>query len=560
MATPEQSSPETITVTIDGEERTLPKKPGQTIIQVCDDLGIEIPRFCYHKHLTIPANCRMCLVEVEKAPKLMPSCHTHVADGMVINTRNERVKQSQEAVLEFLLVNHPVDCPICDQAGECPLQDQYFKYDRQPSRVGPPERKVKKGKGVRVGPRVTLDQERCVLCTRCTRFMDEVAREPQLGMFWRNDHAYISTFPGQPLSSNYSLNTVAICPVGALTSTDFRFQKRVWELKTTPSICDGCSRGCNAWLDRDGTRVYRLRARDNDAVNRSWMCDTGLLSYGFMNENRVLSPRLGRKAAPTPGASVTAAEQIAARMNSLVGKTESLGVLVSARVSVEDALMAAWFVKEVLKGDRIFLGGREEGEKDAILLRDDRNPNRLGVDLAAKAFGLNLRPFDDLLQAVDDGAVTVVYAIGGDVPTAPSLAVEVFSALEYLAVQASNHDELTRTADAVLPAATYAEYDGTFVNFMGRLQRFWQSLEPRGEAAAHWDWLAEIARNMGHSVDYHDSDDVFAELAPRSEALSGVGFEAIGQDGILLPGIGAQEDQTGAKGLAEEKGVSRWPR
>ncbi len=443
-ATQEQKDPNSLTVTVDGVEHQLPKKKGLTIIQVCEELDIDIPRFCYHERLTIPANCRMCLVEVEKAPKLMPACHTEVRDGMVVNTQTEKVKQAQEAVLEFLLVDHPVDCPICDQAGECPLQDQYFKFDRKPSRIPDPAQKVKKGKGVRVGPRVTLDQERCVLCTRCVRFMDEVAREPQLGMFWRNDHSYISNFPGQPLTSNYSLNTVEICPVGALTSTDFRFHKRVWNLTSSPSICDGCARGCNDWVDQDGRHVYRMRARDNDAVNQAWMCDHGRLSYGFVNDDRVLAGRIGRGSPALLRGTERVAAEIAAKLKPVAGKGEGLAMLVSARCSTEDALMAAWLAKEVLGLDRLYVGGREDGEKDKILLRDDRNPNRLGVQLAAQAFGLEAAAFQGLLEAVDEGKVKMLYAIGTDVPVAQSLAAGVFASLEFLAVQAVSADENRR--------------------------------------------------------------------------------------------------------------------
>ncbi|RMG18059.1 MAG: ferredoxin [Deltaproteobacteria bacterium] len=446
-------------ITIDGRALEVPKKPGLTIIQVCDAEGIEVPRFCYHPHLTIPANCRMCLVEVEGAPKLMPACHTGLRDGMVVHTRSDRVKAAQEAVLEFLLVNHPVDCPICDQAGECPLQDQYFKYDRRPSRVGDPVRKVKKAKHVQVGPRVTLDQERCVLCTRCIRFMDEVAKEPQLGMFWRNDHAYVDTFPGQPLTSNYSLNTVAICPVGALTSTDFRFRKRVWNLKSAPTLCDGCARGCNAWVDRDrdGNEVYRYRARENEAVNRVWMCDQGFLSYKAHNERRVLAAREGRGAAAKVGRSYEVAARTAERLRTLEGEA---GLLVSACASTEDILATLWVAREVFGLSRVYEGGREEGEQDRILLRADRNPNRLGLQIVAEAFGFELLPFDALLEAVDDGKVKALWAVGDEVPVDAQMAAGLFSSLDFFGVQARHRGPLTEVADVVLPAATHASTTG----------------------------------------------------------------------------------------------------
>ena len=465
-------------------------------------------------------------------------------------------------MLEFLLVNHPVDCPICDQAGECPLQDQYFKYDRRPSRVGDPVRKVKKAKHVRVGPRVTLDQERCVLCTRCVRFMDEVAGEPQLGMFWRNDHAYIDTFPGQPLTSNYSLNTVAICPVGALTSTDFRFKKRVWNLRSAPTLCNGCARGCNAWVDkdRDSDRIYRYRARENPAVNRVWMCDEGFLSYKEHNEGRVLAAREGRGGAARVGRSYEVARHAAERLAAC--EKADLAVLVSACCSTEDALATARVARDVLGLSCLYLGGREDGEPDRILLRADRNPNRLGVQIVAEAFGLELKPFEALLEAVDAGGVKVLWAVGTEVPVDAAMAAGVLSSLDFACVQAHRHDPLTEVADVVLPAATHAEYDGTYVNFMGRLQRFWQVMEPRGEAAAHWDWVTEIAGLMDAASvpDYYDSDEVFRDLAPKVPVLAGIEWEEIDAGGVALEGVGQPEDQTGGRGEREVRGVSRWPR
>ncbi|MDF1565959.1 MAG: 2Fe-2S iron-sulfur cluster-binding protein [Deltaproteobacteria bacterium] len=550
-----------ITITLDGVEMKIEPKKGQTIMQLCDELGIEIPRFCYHEELTIPANCRMCLVEVEKAPKLLPACHTTLMDGQVINTRNARVKRSQEAVLEFILVNHPIDCPICDQAGECPLQDQYAQYDARAARIGDPVLKVKKRKRVELGPRVTLDQERCILCSRCVRFMDEVAKEPQLAIFWRNDHAYLETFPEEPLTSNYSLNTVQICPVGALTSSDFRFRDRVWNLQTSAGICDGCDRGCNTWVDQKQSRVERLRARDNLAVNRYWMCDEGRTTYKFVNEARMLTPRHERGQVAPAGSSLELVGRLAEKVESLKGKRE-LAFLISPRVSTEDALATAWVAKELFGASRLYVGGREPGEADKILLREDRNPNRLGVKLAAEAFGLELKGFGALLEAVDGGEVTRLHAVGLDVPTDPQLVAGTFSGLNWFSCSATNLGPLVEQADIALPAATMVETEGTFVSAFGRAQRFTRAFEPRGEAAAHWEWLLELARALGEELDAEDPASLWAELGGRSPVLGSVEWGEVPAEGVTLDGVGVSEDdsQTGGRGVRHERGISRWPR
>ncbi len=550
-------------ITLDGVEMKLAPKRGQTIMNLCDELDIEIPRFCYHEELTIPANCRMCLVEVEKAPKLLPACHTELREGLVIHTRNERVKRSQEAVLEFMLVNHPVDCPICDQAGECPLQDQYAVYDARATRIGDPVTKVKKRKRVELGPRVTLDQERCILCSRCVRFMDEVAKAPQLGIFWRNDHAYLETFPDEPLDSGYSLNTVQICPVGALTSTDFRFQARSWNLQTTAGLCDGCDRGCNTWVDQKDQLVKRLRARDNLAVNRYWMCDEGRLSYDFVNETRLLTPRHQRGEVAPAGSSLQLAALLAEKLRPFKDEASgSLAFLVSARISTEDALAAAYLAAEVFGAKALYVGGRDAGEADAILLRADRNPNRLGVKLAAEAFGLEVKDFDALLSAVDAGTVKRLHAVGTDVPTDPEMVAPTFANLEWFSCSATNLDPLVAQADVALPAATMVECEGTFVNAFGRAQRFGSAFEARGEAASHWEWLLEIARVLGAEAQAEDAAGIWAELAGRSPVLGSVEWGEVSAEGLALDGVGAGEDdpQTGGRGVRHERGISRWPR
>ncbi|HLE43294.1 MAG TPA: 2Fe-2S iron-sulfur cluster-binding protein, partial [Methylomirabilota bacterium] len=412
-APPPPRHPGFVTGTVDGREVVV--KPGTTVIEAAKSVGIEVPFYCYHKRLSIAANCRMCLVEMSNSPmgKLAPACQAPLAEGVAVRTDTPRVKDQRRATLEFLLLNHPVDCAICDQAGECKLQDYYMVHDAQPSRLDVP--KVAKRKRVQLGPLVTLDEERCILCTRCVRFMSEVARNPQLGVAQRGNESYITTFPGQPLDSKYAGNTVDICPVGALTSTDFRFRGRVWFMSAARSICTGCSRGCNTFLDYLNDTTYRYRPRENDAVNQEWMCDDGRLSYRYLNQGRVLVAREGRGAAAATLGRGPAAERAAAVL-SAHARAGELGLLLSPVASLEDLLVACAVAREAFGVTEAYLGGRPDGWQDDLLKRADQNPNRRGLELATKAFGLAVRPFADLVEAVKSGAVKALWAVGAEIP------------------------------------------------------------------------------------------------------------------------------------------------
>jgi NADH-quinone oxidoreductase subunit G len=277
-------------LTIDG--KVIEVKEGTTVFEAARQNEIPIPHFCYHPKLSIAGNCRMCLVQIEKQPKPAISCNTVAMEGMVVNTKTPEVKALQKNVLEFILINHPIDCPVCDQAGECRLQEYYMDYTMTDSDFD--EEKVKKPKKVDLGPLVMLDDERCILCSRCIRFCDEITKTGELCFINRGDQSTLATFPGKQLDNKYSLNTVDICPVGALTSKPFRFKKRVWFLKSVPSICTGCATGCNIFIDHDDGTVWRYKTRDNEAVNQCWTCDEGRMSYPFINETIDTSPHPAR--------------------------------------------------------------------------------------------------------------------------------------------------------------------------------------------------------------------------------------------------------------------------
>jgi NADH-quinone oxidoreductase subunit G len=515
---PPPKNPGFVTCVIDGREVVV--KPGTNVIEAAKTVGIDIPYYCYHKRLSIAANCRICLVEMSNAPggKLMPACQMPVAEGVAVKTDTARVQDQQRATLEFLLLNHPVDCAICDQAGECKLQDYYMKYDRQPSRLDVP--KVEKDKRVTLGPSVVLDQERCILCTRCVRFMREIAKAPQLGVAERGNESRIVTFPGQPLDNPYSGNVVDICPVGALTSTDFRFRGRVWFMSAARSVCSGCSRGCNTYLDYLNDTVYRYRPRENDAVNQEWMCDAGRGSYKYLNAPRVLASREGRGVAarvvPYALAITRAAESLRA-----ASKAGGLAALFSPVASLEDLLAAALVASEGLGITDVYVGGRPDGWQDDFLKRADENPNRRGLELVAQAFGLTLHPYSELTQAIASGAVNALWAVGSEVPVAHGDDPTAAHVLETVVVQAFNLDAVARDSTVLLPASPHSEADGTFVNFEGRAQRFELAFWPRGESLPHWALASEIGRALGLARHFKSARQVFEELSPRLSGALG---------------------------------------
>jgi NADH-quinone oxidoreductase subunit G len=512
---PPPKHPGFVTVTVDGKE--LVAKPGTNMVDAVKEVGAEIPYYCYHPRLTIAANCRMCLVEVSTSPKLVPACQTTLAEGMVIHTRNARVQESQRAVMEFLLLNHPVDCAICDQAGECKLQDYYQRFDFRPSRLD--GEKLLRNKRKVLGPLVVLDQERCVLCTRCVRFMDEVAKEPQLGVFGRGSSEYIDTFPGKELTSNYSGNTVDICPVGALLNRDYRFRARTWFLSAAPSICTGCSRGCTIFVDFLGQDTYRYRPRENEAINKSWLCDQGRLSYKPLNQHRLVLPMLGRGDDRREASVQETVSSLTVQFKALAG-TQGLAVLASPVASNEDLLASLAFARDALGVRSVYVGGRPEGKGDHFLMTPDKNPNRRGLEWIARGLELALKPFSELTAAIDSGQVKALYAIGGEVPTDAASVAQTFSRLEYFVLQASNETPVSAQAHVLLPAAVQVEDEGTFTNLDGITQRFRRAYPGRADVKPHWAWAVALAQDFGFPWTQDSAREVFREWAPKVAELA----------------------------------------
>jgi NADH-quinone oxidoreductase subunit G len=499
------------TFSLDGHE--LPFEPGDTIIQAARRAGIDIPHYCWHPGLSAPANCRMCLVELmpppgrapllldvlrwdserqqyvqEKKPKLVPACKQPVSPGMEVKSQSsEHVRRARAAVQELLLLNHPVDCPICDQAGECRLQDYWLEHQGTPKRM--PDEIVHKPKAVPFGPTIVYDAERCIVCTRCIRVCEELAKDPVLSIRERGNLTEVVLSPDRRLDHPYSLMTEYVCPVGALTAVDFRFKARVWFLRSARTICPGCATGCNAFLDYDprSRRVYRHRPRENLAVNRYFMCDEGMLSYRRVHTGRLLEARVGDK----PTALDRAIRAAAVRLR---GKSPAgLAVVLSPQHSNEDNQALLALAREGLAADQVFIGGRPPGEGDEILRHPDKNPNTAGV---MGLFG-DERPasFSGFVQAVEGRRVDRALVLGGDVPNQ-----EISGALgrlETLIVIASHQGPLVERAHVALPASTWAECEGTFVNAQGIAQRSERAIRPVEPSLPAFEILRALGQALG---------------------------------------------------------------
>jgi NADH-quinone oxidoreductase subunit G len=475
-------------LTIDGNQVELPD--GTSLFEACREVrGEPLPHFCYHPDLSIAGVCRLCQVEIEGMPKLTIACNTTVRDDMVVHTNSEKVKRSVQKILEMHLINHPVDCPICDQAGECGLQDQYMEYGLYDSEVSIAD-KVNKAKVEVIGPHVILDKERCVLCARCTRFLDEITGTRELGIFNRGDRAEIGVAPGRELNNNYSLNTVDICPVGALTSRDFRFQKRVWLLRSTLSICPGCATGCNIRIDHEAGRIYRLKPRRNNEVNGSWMCDLGRMEYKLVHDEKRLQVPLLRKDGELEP---ILWQQAWSELTSLLrGEVAGLA-LASPGQSLEELVVYRKLFGDIFAADRIWGGLRGVGlkEGDDFLLAADRTPNRKSLNW----LGLGEISPEELRQKLT-GSPQRVVIYGGDPVAADSQLESALNRCDSVIYLGTQLNATARTATLVVPLSMWAEKDGLFVNKQGRIQAFHRAVPRPGESREDWRLLADLLAEL----------------------------------------------------------------
>ena len=502
---------------VNGQEVEV--ESGKNLIDALKVVGIEIPHFCYHPALGADGNCRMCLVGIEDGrPPVVPACKTPAQEGMKVLLDADHIRKIQRDVLEFELINHPVDCPVCDQAGECSLQDYYMEYSQKDSRMQVDQ--VTKGKRMDFGCGVMHDQERCVLCGRCVRFTRQITKTGELGIVNRTDDARVSIFPGKPLNNRYALNIVDICPVGAMTSIDFRFRQRVWFLQKDKGICHGCSRGCNIYIDHHREKykddiIYRFRARPNLLVNGYFICDKGRLSYAQENENRQVE-------ALVDGKQKSFAEAVSAFKEKL-GQARRPLMLVSPDCS----LAQMWAVLRVATLYGAQLSGYSDGyivngDGDDYLINDDKAANRrgmelLGIDSGRESFLSALQETDLLVNFNND-----LYFGGIDDEIAQLLAQVPF-------VAACSHAlDVFKGALVTLPIASYSEYGGSIVNEDYVLQRFHQAVFKNDERRD----ILEVTRLLGGAVT--DRAHAWPGIRQTVARFAGIDPEAIPGEGIKL--------------------------
>jgi NADH-quinone oxidoreductase subunit G len=536
------------TFTLNGKPLTVP--PGTTVLEAALGAGIEIPHYCYHPGLPVEGSCRMCQVEVEKSPKLLIACATPVAEGMVVRSVSEKVEKARQAVLEFYLLNHPLDCPVCDKGGECPLQDYTMRFGPGGSRYTEP--KVKRVKHRKIGPYIVFDAERCILCTRCVRFCRDVVGTGELGVVFRGVQSEIDLFPGKALDNRYSGNVIDLCPVGALTSERYRFQARPWDLvKQEPSVCPGCSRGCSTVLDvrhleHRGPEVLRVRPRHNPAVNGYWMCDLGRFeTLPVLGRCQLRGPSLRTGAGREPLAVAEAVAALGSHLRSLLQEAGpgAVGVIASSRLTCEELYLVRRLARDVLGTPHLDfrvrpaqMPGGDQAE-DHLLLRRDRTPNSEGARRLGVLPGPEGLDVAGMLRAAEAGTLKALLVFGEDLleEGGPAEAVEALEALAFLAVWEARETPTARRAHLLFPLPGLAEKTGTVVNFAGHLQRLAQVVQPEGAVPSLGEVLGGLARAWGTRFPPGSPEEVWREVA----AALGGGLpeepQRILEGGILLP-------------------------
>ncbi len=551
---------ETMTVKVDGREVEVPKLTQDwrgnmvptTVLQACKLAGIEIPHYCYHPKLPVAGNCRMCLVHVgmpgrpgpdgksptnedgslkidpmvlpyeRQTPKGVIGCATNLVPGMEIYANSPETKQMREAVLESQLINHPLDCPICDQAGECKLQEYSSEHGQSESSFA--EYKVHKPKKVDLGPRIMLDAERCVLCTRCIRFSRDIADDEALGIVNRGSYNTISTFLDTSFDNNYTLNTVDICPVGALTSKDFRFQMRVWFLKETKSLCTGCGTGCNTVIGSRENRMYRYEPRENNAVNGPWMCDSGRLNYKWIGSEDRLSEVTGASGW------ATAIIEISAKLEE--ARPGSVAIVGGARQTNEELYLLK---KLANKLEAITDSAPRSGQGDKLLSCPDKNSNSTGsrlIGIANEELGSR---FAEIAQGIEDGTITSLIVFGDDV-TKHGINEALLDKLDLLVVSDILPNTTTSKAHYLLPGCAHTEKRGTFTNIKGQVQKFMKALDAPGDARPEWEFLHELVENTTGQNGFSTIEGLFNQMTGEVEAFKDkeLTWASLGDEGVTV--------------------------
>jgi NADH-quinone oxidoreductase subunit G len=515
-----------VKIIVDGREVVTTK--GTTVIKAAADVGVAIPHYCYHPKLSIAGNCRMCLIEIEKMPKLQIACNTQVAEGMSVLTQSPKVLAVRKAVMEFLLINHPVDCPICDQAGECQLQNYYMEYNREASRfeVG----KVHDRKKTIFGPNVIFDGERCIKCTRCVRFCQEITKTDELAVVNRGDHSTIALFDGAVLDNPLSANVVDICPVGALTDRDFRFKVRVWYLEKTPSICPGCSTGCNISVEAYQNKIARFKPRVNEAVNSHWICDEGRYCFHDLAAGaRLTTPLIRQEGGLVPTTWETALQAVFTGLSS----AQSLAAILSGRNTNEEAFLFATLIKKISPHAalEVFYQERELSETQKILMSPDRAPNFRGArDMGVSSNG----GFDVLLGKLAAGNFSGAFVVGEDLVGADEKIRAALQKLSFLVVQETRMTETAKLAHVILPATHFGEKEGSYTNRKGRVQKLNAAVIPPDGARQDSEIFMQLLAAAGAAVPYTSPSEIFAAIAQEVAAYRGLDYDSIGEQGVEL--------------------------
>ena len=535
-----------INVQIDGAWRQFPK--GTKLIEACMQSGSFVPHYCYHPALSTPGNCRMCLLEIggpkmdaNRQPVLGPdgrpeiawspkpqiSCALEITDGMAARTNSPLVEDCRKGVMEFLLINHPLDCPICDKAGECRLQEFAVEFGHGGSNFL--EEKVKKPKRQDIGKHIVLDDERCILCSRCVRFMQEVAHDDVLGFVDRGSHTTLTVHEGQRLNSNYSLNTVDICPVGALTSKDFRFKMRVWFLRETKSLCTSCGTGCNTIIGARENEIIRQTPRQNDAVNSYWMCDHGRLNYAYLyRQDRLVQPQLRENGRLQKSTWPRVIQQVAEKLSTLPrGET---AMIASARMTNEELWLAGKVARHL--GITLHDVVARPQKADGILVSSDGNPNTAGAQFLGITHADPGARAPEMATAVRDGTVKALLCFGED-PRHYGLTEAELARLDLVVCLDILPNTATKLATAVLPGAGFAEKRGSMVNVQGRIQRLNRATQLPGQARDDWEILCDLLRALGADAP-QTLEGVFKEMTATVPAFSGLTLAKLGEQGVPL--------------------------
>ena len=540
-----------INVQIDGHWIQVPR--GTRMIEACKIAEKEVPHYCYHPKLSSPGNCRMCLVqmgmparpapgeeptygddgyqEIGWMPRPVIACANTVGENMGIRTTGDLVEKCREGVMEFLLINHPLDCPICDQAGECQLQEFSVEHGKGESRFK--EDKVKKPKNVKIGPRIRLDDERCIMCSRCIRFMDEVADDPVLGFSERGTHTTVGIYPGRELTNNYGLNTVDICPVGALTSNDFRFQMRTWFLKETDSIDTNCGTGANITIWTRGNKIFRITPRQNDEVNSCWIPDSHRLSYTCpTDDDRLTACLIKADGVHEESCWENALDAAADALKQY--DTNEIAVIASARQTNEELFMMRTLASE-LGSDELVIVARAQ-TPDEMLVSSDQNPNTTGAKLILD----DKNPadkMDAICESIRSGQIKAIVVASEDLTEAAQLTSEDLDNLELIVSLNTSASATAQASDIVFPGASSTEKRGSMINVAGRLQKLNAACIPPGDARVDWEAIRDLINALSDepSNDTPQSIDQLSEIITKSfDVLNDYTLSKIPNSGVTV--------------------------